>query len=291
MIAMPLPQTFSLLVLGLGSTGFNVIEWALRHQGERVSAVCVYGGASAEPNESTRALEKQGVRFVFGTESVEGSYDVCVASPGISEFSEFYRSARAASTQIMGEPEFAYRLSPERWCGITGTNGKTTTTALVEHLIRSSGMAATAVGNIGTATISAVDSRSPGDWLVVFVALASLYGHIFSPYLHFHGGKGIATGVGILFGYFWPLALVHLGIFIVLVALTRYVSLGSIVTAGLVPLTMYLAFPSMGAGALALWALLGWTVVWAHRSNIRRLRAGKESKLSFSKRVTTKDDD
>ena len=163
---MPLPQTFSLLVLGLGSTGFNVIEWALRHQGERVSAVCVYGGSSAEPNESTRALEEHGVRFVFGTESVEGSYDVCVASPGISEFSEFYRSARAASTQIMGEPEFAYRLSPERWCGITGTNGKTTTTALVEHLIRSSGMAATAVGNIGTATISAIDSRSPGDWLV-----------------------------------------------------------------------------------------------------------------------------
>lgn len=163
---MPLPQTFSLLVLGLGSTGFNVIEWALRHQGERVSAVCVYGGASAEPSESTRALEEHGVRFVFGTESVEGTYDVCVASPGISEFSEFYQSARAASTQIMGEPEFAYRLSPERWCGITGTNGKTTTTALVEHLIRSSGMAATAVGNIGTATISAVDSRSPGDWLV-----------------------------------------------------------------------------------------------------------------------------
>lgn len=163
---MPLPQTFSLLVLGLGSTGFNVIEWALRHQGERVSAVCVYGGASAEPNESTRALEEHGVRFVFGTENVEGAYDVCVASPGISEFSEFYRSARAASTQIMGEPEFAYRLSPERWCGITGTNGKTTTTALVEHLIRSSGMAASAVGNIGTAAISAVDSRSPGDWLV-----------------------------------------------------------------------------------------------------------------------------
>lgn len=138
---------------------------------------------------------------------------------------------------------------------------------------------------------AAVAPGAPGDWLVVFVALASLYGHIFSPYLHFHGGKGIATGVGILFGYFWPLALVHLGIFIVLVALTRYVSLGSIVTAGLVPLTMYLAFPSMGAGALALWALLGWTVVWAHRSNIRRLRAGKESKLSFGKRVTTKDDD
>lgn len=130
-----------------------------------------------------------------------------------------------------------------------------------------------------------------GDWLVVLVALASLYGHIFSPYLHFHGGKGIATGVGILFGYCWPLALVHLGIFIVLVALTKFVSLGSIVTAGLVPLTMFVTFPSMGPVALALWAVLGWTVVWAHRANIARLRAGKESKLSFTKRVTTKDDE
>ena len=91
---------------------------------------------------------------------------MCVASPGISEFSEFFGSARAASVQIMGEPEFAWRLSPQRWCGITGTNGKTTTTSLTQHLLRSSGMAAFAVGNIGMTAISAVDSRSQGDWLV-----------------------------------------------------------------------------------------------------------------------------
>lgn len=120
--------------------------------------------------------------------------------------------------------------------------------------------------------------------LVALVALSALYGHIFSPYLKFHGGKGIATGVGILFGFYWPLAIIHLAIFIVLVALTRYVSVGSIVTAALVPVTVYLTQPGIPLPALAVWALLGWTVVWAHRGNIARLRAGTESKLSLKKK-------
>ena len=125
------------------------------------------------------------------------------------------------------------------------------------------------------------DARVPVDLMVALVALACLYGHIFSPYLHFHGGKGIATGVGILFGFFWPLAIVHLAIFIVLVAITRYVSVGSIVTAAVVPMTVFVAFPHLAPAAIAVWALLGWSVVWAHRANIGRLRAGTESKLSF----------
>ena len=53
--------------------------------------------------------------------------------------------------------------------------------------------------------------------------LVALCGHIFTPYLHFHGGKGIATGVGVLFALDWHLALVHLAIFIVIVAITKYV--------------------------------------------------------------------
>ena len=99
--------------------------------------------------------------------------------------------------------------------------------------------------------------------------------------LKFHGGKGIATGVGILFGFYWPLALIHLAIFIVLVAITRYVSVGSIVTAALVPVTVFLTQPGIPLPALAVWAILGWSVVFAHRGNIARLRAGTENKLSF----------
>lgn len=117
--------------------------------------------------------------------------------------------------------------------------------------------------------------------MVAFIALACLYGHIFSPYLHFHGGKGIATGVGILFGFFWPLAIVHLAIFIALVAITKYVSVGSIVTAALVPLTVSILVPYLPPAVIAVWAVLGWSVVAAHHANIGRLRAGTESKISF----------
>ena len=163
---MPLPQTFSLLVLGQGSTGLDVVEWALPHLGGRVSSVTVYGGASSAPTERTRALEAAGARFAYGTEDVEGSYDVCVASPGISEFSGFFAAGRAHAGEIMGEPEFSWRLSPERWCCVTGTNGKTTTTTLIDHLLRASGMASRAVGNIGEPCIHEVEGREPGSWFV-----------------------------------------------------------------------------------------------------------------------------
>ena len=135
---MPLADVFSLLVLGQGKSGLDVARWALAHP-ERVSATTVYGGGTSEPNDATRALEAQGVSFVYGTEQVEGSYDVCVTCPGISEFSAFFKAGREHAAQIMGEPEFAYRLSPQNWIAITGTNGKTTTTSLTDYLLKAAG--------------------------------------------------------------------------------------------------------------------------------------------------------
>lgn len=161
---MPLPQVFSLLVLGQGSSGLDVVQWACSHLGGRVSGVTMYGGAKAQPNDRTRELERAGARFVFGTEDVEGAYDICVSSPGISEFSDFFAAGRAHSNEIMGEPEFAFRLSPSNWCAVTGTNGKTTTTSLVDHLLRFADILSMAVGNIGNPPINEVDGRADGSW-------------------------------------------------------------------------------------------------------------------------------
>ena len=169
---MLLPETFDLLVLGLGSTGLAVARWGAAHLGERVRSVTVYGGAASAPSAETDALGAAGVRFVFGTELVEGDYDVCVASPGISEFSAFFARGREHALAIMGEPEFAWRLSPEHWIAVTGTNGKTTTTSLVNHILNESGCSSVAVGNIGLAPIAAVDDRAPGSW---FAAELSSY--------------------------------------------------------------------------------------------------------------------
>ena len=158
-------------VLGLGKTGEAVATWCARHLGERVASVTLYGGGRSTEGPATHALEEAGVRVVLGTEEVEGHYDLCVASPGIPPHSAFFKSAQAASDELIGEPELAWRVSPERWIAITGTNGKTTTTTLTSWLLNArnddgafaSVPASECVGNIGTVAISRVDERAIGE--------------------------------------------------------------------------------------------------------------------------------
>ncbi len=109
--------------------------------------------------------------------------------------------------------------------------------------------------------------------------LACVWGHIFSPWLNFKGGKGIAVAVGSLFFTFGPLgALIELAIFIIVVVLTRYVSAGSLAAAVVCPfLSLYLFFGEWLAWICCVLAAL--TVIWAHRANIQRLRQGTESRI------------
>ena len=154
------------LVLGMGGTGAAVCRYLASQGPGRVSSVTLYGGASSREGDLSRELEAAGVRCVLGTEDVAGSYDLAVASPGISEFSAFFSAARACAREVIGEPEFAFRESPERWVAITGTNGKTTTTSLTTHLLQVAGMGAEAVGNIGTIITGELAARPADGWLV-----------------------------------------------------------------------------------------------------------------------------
>lgn len=110
------------------------------------------------------------------------------------------------------------------------------------------------------------------------------FGHIFSPWLGFHGGKGIAVSVGCLFVTFGPVgALLELGVFIILVLVTRYVSVGSIAAAVVCfPLSTYYFWGHLLAIAVC-W-LVALAVVWAHRGNIVRLRNGCENRIGDKKR-------
>ena len=136
---------------------------------------------------------------------------------------------------------------------------------------------------------SVVAPGAPGDWMLALVCLAGIWGHIFSPYLHFKGGKGIAVGLGVICAWYWPIGLSLLGFFIVGVAITKYVSVGSLAAAIGLPIATVCVFPYSSSGLKIIMAVIGITVVWAHRSNIKKLMAGKESKLSFTKRVTAPD--
>ncbi len=108
-------------------------------------------------------------------------------------------------------------------------------------------------------------------------------GHIYSPWLKFHGGKGIAVAVGSLFFIFGPVgACLELLLFAVLVILTRYVSVGSIAAALACPFFASFYFWGNWA-AIAILTLAALNVVFAHRENIDRLIHHKENRIGSKK--------
>ena len=108
-----------------------------------------------------------------------------------------------------------------------------------------------------------------------------LLGHMFPCMFHFKGGKGILSGGTIALMIDWRVALVVWGGFLVLVIVTRYVSLGSLWAGASFPFISWYCFPEVRVVVLAF--LLGGLVVWQHRGNAQRLIHGKERKLSFHK--------
>ncbi len=129
------------------------------------------------------------------------------------------------------------------------------------------------------AVIAAHFLRETNPWLVIFIAAAPVVGHMYSVFLKGSGGKGVATGAGVV------LALVPLAggilivVWVLLIFITRYVSLASLVAALLVPVLVF-AFgyplPYEIAGVL-----LTVVIFWAHRGNIRRLIAGNENRVKL----------
>jgi acyl phosphate:glycerol-3-phosphate acyltransferase len=115
------------------------------------------------------------------------------------------------------------------------------------------------------------------EWSVV-CGLTAVVGHSLSPFLKFKGGKGVSTGLGAILGSCPVVALIAFGIFLVLLAMTRYVSLGSLVAAASLPISAgILGYSYTVIGLMAATALL---VISRHRGNIERLRNGTERKFN-----------
>ena len=129
--------------------------------------------------------------------------------------------------------------------------------------------------------VSALDHSTVFGTSLTLVFLACICGHVFSPYLRFHGGKGIAVGFGAALGLYWPIGVGVLAIFLVLAIPTRYVSLGSVFAAASLPLwCVVFGFPAISIAPVAVAAVV---VVWSHRENVRRLVSHEERKFSFHK--------
>jgi acyl phosphate:glycerol-3-phosphate acyltransferase len=113
-------------------------------------------------------------------------------------------------------------------------------------------------------------------WLGPLAGAAAILGHVYSPWLHWRGGKGVATHLGVLAALAWPAALAFGAVWLAAVLLTGFSSVGSLAGTFLAPFVLWVLAGPAAAGYGAFAALL---IAYTHRENIARLRAGTENPL------------
>jgi glycerol-3-phosphate acyltransferase PlsY len=109
----------------------------------------------------------------------------------------------------------------------------------------------------------------------------AVVGHNWPVYFGFKGGKGALTGAAVLFMFDWVMALICLGLFLTIVALTRYVSLGTICAAIFFVVISFIPFFEHTFYFHIFACLMALVVVFKHRENIQRLLSGTENRLAF----------
>lgn len=110
------------------------------------------------------------------------------------------------------------------------------------------------------------------------IGVAAVAGHVFSVFMHFHGGKGVATSAGVLLALAPAAFGVAIAVWGIVLFLSGYMSLASITAAIALPGAVWLVEPSRRSTAI--WfAILALGVIWMHRANIRRLRTGTEHRF------------
>lgn len=152
-------------VVGLARSGVAACK-ALADRGARVQ------GTDRLPREQLRGdltvLESRGVRLATGGHRAEDflDADLIVISPGVPTDMELLVQARARGVPVWAEVELASRLTSARFLGITGTNGKSTTTSVLGVMLEAAGFPVVVAGNIGTALCEVVPTLGPSDWVV-----------------------------------------------------------------------------------------------------------------------------
>lgn len=159
------------LVVGFGTTGRALFEYCAR-QAFRIEELVILVEQELSSDDITTLQRLVDVfphtlnyscilaenAEVLDAQFDDERFDLAVMSPGIAPDKHLFRYAQTHASECIAEIEFAWRESDARipWIAVTGTNGKTTTTALVQHLCASAGLQSLAVGNIGMPAISAL---------------------------------------------------------------------------------------------------------------------------------------
>jgi UDP-N-acetylmuramoylalanine--D-glutamate ligase len=147
------------LVVGLARTG---VATALFCAGHGANVTATDARTENEIGEAIAPLRAAGVKLELGghREKTFLEQDLIVPSPGVPADAPLLQAARAKGVTIWSEVELADRFLNGRLIGITGSNGKTTTTSLIEHILRNAGLSTILAGNIGTPLIARVEQTS-----------------------------------------------------------------------------------------------------------------------------------
>jgi UDP-N-acetylmuramoylalanine--D-glutamate ligase len=156
------------LVLGLARSGRAVVP-VLRGQGWEVVA------HDAAQDADARGLDAE-VRLGLWDDDLLAGVDLVVKSPGVPEDAAPVEAARRAGIEIVSEVEVALRYLPNQLLAVTGTNGKTTTTALLGAILDAAGLPVEVAGNIGRPLASLVGAVDPGAWIVCELSSFQLEG-------------------------------------------------------------------------------------------------------------------
>lgn len=163
--------TGHLLILGLGTSGEAAAKWALGRaaEGAEVRVTIVDSSTGEALERRAQPLRELGAEVLLGSDELPAA-DLIVASPGIKPTTPLMKAAFDSRVPVISELELAYRVSSAPWVAITGTNGKTTTTALVAHLLCEAGFPAEPAGNIGPAAVSTAAAMGPAGVIVAEVS-------------------------------------------------------------------------------------------------------------------------
>ena len=115
---------------------------------------------------------------------------------------------------------------------------------------------------------------------VIIAGLTAIAGHIWPIWLKGKGGKAVATGLGIFLALSWQVGLASLGIFLIILTKSKFVSLSSITAATFLPILMFLNLRDVNHPFVFLSIFVSILVIWKHRTNIKRLIRGEESKIN-----------